>query len=353
VAEPPRRWHSWSKWKDESLLAVYLSAFTSACMRKATHCTFIDCFAGPERGVDERGVDFRGSPRVALSTKPEFTHTLFFELEPHAADLERSLRAEFPGRSIKVVAGDCNKTIHEGLAWLRDQGTSKQGPQLGPALAFLDPNAMELDWTTVEAIANWTGVVASGDFVRKMKTELLILFPTGPMRRTLPTDPKKAEASDANKLAVDRLFGDQEWRSIYAAQRAGLIKGDDSWRYYVEQYRLGLHRLGYSYTSAIEVRNTSNVLLYHIVFATGHDVGKKIMKAVQVNARAVLPAMVEDEKRGRLQSGTPMFETSPGDQNRYRGNQGRHAVFIDDVPRPFDPTAFSAPDEPDQLELFS
>src|SRR5580704_3533279 len=218
----PRIWHAWSKWKDENLLGVYLAAFTVACA-KAGHCTFIDCFAGPASGQDARGEDFLGSPRVALNTKPGFTHTLFFELEPRAADLDRTLRAEFPTRAIKVVAGDCNQMVHEGLAWLRQQGGAKEGPQLGPVLAFLDPDALELDWATVEAIANWTGQDICSDFKRRRRAELLILFPTGPMRRILPAGTGTTEASEHSKLKVDRLFGDDEWRKIYAAQRAGQI----------------------------------------------------------------------------------------------------------------------------------
>jgi len=49
-------------------------------------------------------------------------------------------------------------SILDGLNRLRSQGTSRWGPQLGPAFALLDPDSMELEWTTIEAIAQWTGL---------------------------------------------------------------------------------------------------------------------------------------------------------------------------------------------------
>lgn len=53
-------------------------------------------------------------------------------------------------------------------------------------------------------------------------------------------------------------------------------------------YRYRLEQIGYSYTSAIEVRNTRGVVVYHMDFATGHVAGQNIMDAVMDRARAVL-----------------------------------------------------------------
>ena len=133
---------------------------------------------------------------------------MFFELPDNAAHLNASLRAEFPDRQFQVVGGDSNEMIGEGLSWLRDEGTARSGPQLGPVLAFLDPNGLELHWTTVEAIATWTGQKDPSDFSRQgRRPELLILFPTGPMRRTLPVGSGTNEAPIGQQAQVDRLFG--------------------------------------------------------------------------------------------------------------------------------------------------
>jgi three-Cys-motif partner protein len=346
-----RTWHAWSVWKTKVLLGSYLPEFTRAGAGKANHRTFLDCFAGAARSVDIDGKTFVSSPQIALRAHPQFTHSVFFELPENASELDASLRSEFPGREFAVVPGDCNLKISEGLDWLRNQGTSRTGPQLGPLLAFLDPDALELDWRTIEVIAEWNGQRDPKDFSRRRKPELLVLFPTGPMRRTLPADRGTDEALEAQKLEVDRLFGNRGWRKIYQAQREGRIYGEAAWIHYVEQYRLGLSQLGYDYVSAIEVRNTSNVVLYHLVFATSHDAGARIMKAVQRKARAVLPAMVEEEKYRRTHSGDQLFEESDTDLDRYAADPSKWARVFDDPPRQFDPSRFHPSETNEQMAM--
>jgi three-Cys-motif partner protein len=338
----PRTWHAWSRWKDSNLLGVYLKEFTKAC-KKAPHVSFLDCFAGTATSQDHQGDTFTSSPRIALQTNPEFTDLVFFELPENAIELESALRTEYPSRSFTVLGGDCNATIRDGLSWLRDRGTRISGPQLGPAIAFLDPDEVQLAWSTVEAIARWDGRRDAGDFVRKGKTEQLILFPTGPLRRRLPVQAGSHEASEKIRAEVDDLFGNSDWRSIYDAQRAGRISGEDSWMHYVEQYRLGLTQLGYDYTSAIEVRNTRNVVLYHMIFATNHFAGRKIMKAVLNRAKSELPAMVKEEKISRMPpkaAGLTLFNAEPDGTPDDLPTDW--ALVVDTPPQAFDPSRFPA-----------
>ncbi|MCU1364051.1 MAG: hypothetical protein JWM55_1879 [Acidimicrobiaceae bacterium] len=253
-----------------------------------------------------------------------------------AAQLTSSLAGEFPQRNIKVISGDCNLSLQDGLDWIRNEGGSRSGPHLGQTLAFLDPDSLELEWDTVVRLANWQMSNIRPTFSRRNRIELLILFPTGPMRRQLPQTPK-AEASEQKKRIVDRLFGSPDWRFIYEAQRQEVIKGEESWLYYVDLYRLQLSRLGYKYTAAIEVKNTRNVVLYHMIFATSNDTGQKIMKTLLTKAREVLPIMVDEEKARRGALGPRLFEESEVDLERIKANPGRWAKLFADPPVPFDP----------------
>ena len=137
-----------------------------------------------------------------------------------------------------------------------------------------------------------------GRLGRQRPIELLILFPTGPLKRTLP-QAGKAEAARSARAKVDKLFGDHSWRPIYDDQRAGVIGGEDSWSHYVNLYRYRLLQLGYSHTAAIEVCNTRRVVLYHMVFATRNQAGKEIMGSVMSKARQGLPRLLDDERRRR------------------------------------------------------
>jgi three-Cys-motif partner protein len=345
----PRQWHAWSVWKTKVLLGAYLPAFTTACKGTA-HRTFIDCFAGEPDAVDMAGEPFPGSARIALTADPPLTHAVFFELEDKAAALEVALRSEFSDRDIHVIGGDCNQHITEGLNWLRSQGTARSGPQLGPVFALLDPDSMELEWSTIETIAKWTGQAGPNDWSRQGRlVELLVLFPTGPFRRSMPINPGTTEASDAAKAEVDLLFGNQEWRRIYDAQRSGAIGGEDSWMWYVHMYRRGLLDLGYKYTSAIEVRNTSSVVQYHLVFATANNTGRKVMRDVQSRARKILPAMVQEEKSARRAGADRLFEEEDADLDRYAEDPDRWAFFTDEDPPAFDPSRHPRPPEAQRL----
>jgi three-Cys-motif partner protein len=346
-----RKWHAWSVWKTKVVLGAYLPAFARAS-KKAPHCTFIDCFAGSADAETWTGTAHEGSPWIALRARPPLTHALFFEIGQKAGALEEALRKDFPERAFHVVAGDCNVRIGDGLRWIREQGTPHTGPQLGPVFVLLDPDSMQLAWSTVTTLSRWTGKMNPDDFDRQGRlVELLVLFPTGPLRRSLPSTATTEEAPEEWKAEVDRLFGNNDWRVIYEAQRSGAIQGEDAWMHYVALYRLGLHGLGYKYTSVIEVRNTKNVVQYHLVFATVNKAGEDIMKRVLSDARKVLPAMVASEKLARKEHGSSLFEESDDELDRYAADPKRWALFTDAPPVPFSPMEVVIPirDEPPTL----
>lgn len=352
IDDDTRAWGPWSVWETEILLGGYLPLFAAASKR-SDHRTFIDCFAGVSRNVErDTGREIKSSPRQALEAQPPFTHLLGFELPDNAARLQADLEAEFPGRAIKIVSGDANAKMDDGLRWWFDQRVGLRGPYLGAALAYLDPNSMELAWTTVETLARFGRTPpAPNAWVRQRPIELLILFPTGPLKRTLP-QARKAEAAQSARAKVDRLFGDSSWRPIYDDQRAGVIGGEDSWSHYVNLYRYRLLQLGYSHTAAIEVRNTRRVVLYHMVFATGNQAGKQIMGSVMSKAREVLPRLLDDERRRRRSSsdGEPLFAAEDWETELAAAvdDPTRYARLLTEDPQPYAPGA--APIQ-EQLEL--
>lgn len=333
--ENVREWGPWSVWKTEIVLGAYAPQFLRAATGSRDRI-FIDCFAGSTRNLERgTGRPIRSSPQVALQAgdRSTFTHLVLFELPEKAAALQETLCSRYPSRRIRVVPGDCNLNIAEGLAWLRRQGGPRYGPHLGAALAYLDPNALELRWSTVQALASWCMNPPEGEYRRRNRVELLILFPTGPLRRKLPQAGKDI-ASDEHQLEVDQLFGNCDWREIYRAQRDRWIGGEASWMHYVNLYRLGLSRLGYSYTSAIEVRNTKRVVQYHLIFATSNQAGLRIMNGVLQKAREILPRMLAAEQRRLRQGEPPLFEDLE-ELRLIATDPDEWASFIDQTPTPF------------------
>ena len=131
-----RSWGFWTRYKLE-ILQRYLNAFTTATKNLAPKRVYLDLFGGEPENVDRQTLNpIDGSARTALNIDdPPFTHLRFFELQPNAGKLERSLSEEFPDRDWVVYPGDSNDTIHVALSDLRAAYAG-----WAPTFAFIDPN---------------------------------------------------------------------------------------------------------------------------------------------------------------------------------------------------------------------
>jgi three-Cys-motif partner protein len=131
---------------------------------------YLDAFAGERSGLDRlTGEEFPGSARIAREAGAGAGITTFryVELGQRAAEVKQSLRADYPGRDIKVYQGDCNTTILQALAELR-------ALIWAPTFAFLDPDGMELAWDTIVALADHKrGYRSAASAKPEYKVELL------------------------------------------------------------------------------------------------------------------------------------------------------------------------------------
>lgn len=273
------------------MLADYLAAFATASKGQSER-VYLDAFAGEGTGLDRlTGEEFPGSARLALEAAQGagFTRFRYFEVGRRASELEARLRADYPGRDIRVYEGDCNTTIPQALADLRQL-------RWAPSFAFLDPDGMELAWDTIAALGNHKrGYRAPTSEKPEYKVELWLLFPTSGIVRTLALD--EAKVSDADVGRANRLLGTNQWRPIYELRLRDQISGATARDEYVNLMRWRLEReLGYRFTHPFELKNTRGAVLYHMVFATDNDVGTRIMEAIYDNAMRRLPAMLQEAR---------------------------------------------------------
>jgi three-Cys-motif partner protein len=296
MTEPAGR--SWGYWTQAklSILGDYLDAFVRASSGPSER-VYLDAFAGEGSGLDRlTGEEFKGSARIALEVgQPGFTRFRFFEQGRRAADLEARLRADYPDRDIVVSEGDCNDTIPTALSQLAQL-------RWAPTFAFLDPDGMELAWTTLTALAEHKkGYRTTGDKL-EYKVELWMLFPSGGLVRTLALEEEKLSANDEQRAG--RLFGTDSWRAIYERRLNGRSSGAEAREEYVNLMRWRLERdLGYRWTHPLQLRNTRGVPLYHMIFATDNEAGTRIMEHVYRSAAARIPAMQQearDRARGQI-----------------------------------------------------
>ncbi|WP_447924745.1 three-Cys-motif partner protein TcmP [Georgenia muralis] len=271
---PARGWSYWSRNKLE-ILQGYLPAFNRAS-KSAEERIYIDLMAGePENYDRDTGETFDGSARLALASDPGFTRFVFGEAPQKASRLQADLEHRYPGAPFRVYPGDCNITIDQMLADLREI-------RWAPTFVFLDQQAAELRWETMAKLAGFK----SG----KTKAEQWILW--SPAMIVKGVHGTKAEEFATR---VDRLYGSRRWRQILAARvdrditarqfRAEMVNLL-RWQFEVD--------LGYRHTIRIPMTMRNGSDLYDMIFATDHPAGLKIMSHLYGKAAEREPRMKQE-----------------------------------------------------------
>lgn len=266
-------------WTEEKLakLAKYLPAYTRILKDRPYKYAYIDAFAGPGyrehqrkpsapsqdlwgEDPDERGARFTaGSAIVAMQTDPPFQSYIFIERDPSAlAKLEDVLREKFPQRIAlaRFETGDANVVLKR----LCDRDWSRHR-----AVLFLDPYGMEVEWSTMEAIA------------RTQAIDVWILFPAGiGVNRQLPLD---GNVPTWARAAFDRLFGTPQWYDRFYAKNATsdlfgaldrvqkIVSSDEIVAYYAERLQQIFPHIA---SNPLVLCNTNNAPMFALFFAAAH-----------------------------------------------------------------------------------
>jgi three-Cys-motif partner protein len=205
-------------WTEIKLDAVeyYLRFYASALKAKGFSLWYIDAFAGSgSREVDRevggilegapietRQEVLAGSARRALAIDPAFHRFVFIERDERRHNALQTMAAQHPGRRIEVINGDANETL---LRLLSTPPWNRGSPPAGHrGVLFLDPYAMTVPWTTLQAISA----------TRALDT--WYLFPLGAVGRQLAHDFAAVDMTKAN--ALDRIFGTPDWRTALYQQ---------------------------------------------------------------------------------------------------------------------------------------
>jgi three-Cys-motif partner protein len=297
-----RSWGYWTRAK-LAILDEYLPAFLQAASGKSDEYVYLDAFAGQGKGVDRlTGEEFQGSARIALAASASradarFTRLRYFEQANKARELQTRFQSEYPDRDIKVYGGDCNAEIPKALHDLREL-------RWAPTFAFIDPDGMEFEWRTLEALADHKrGYRAMSSSTPEYKVELWLLFPTQGLVRTLALDAAKLRPKDEARATA--LFGTDAWRWIYDQRTEGKLNPQDARDEYVNLMRWRLAEdLGYRRTHALELMNTGGGTIYHMVFATDNDAGDKIMADIYAKTARQIPEMRREARDRKLGQAT-------------------------------------------------
>lgn len=265
-----RKGHIWTESKLD-FLEAYLPAFQKACKKlwRDSHSStcYVDGFAGPGKNVIG-GSTRNGSPLVALAVTPPFER--YFFVEKKVAE-HRQLNQELSSPEYAVLKpridlrrGNFNAEIDDILGKIEPWR---------PTFFFLDPEGLELEWSTVEKIG------------QRAKADLFILVSGGGVLRA-----SAQGLTLAHHETVTKFYGNEEWRTRLSGDAidTSTPAGQKRFERAIELYVEGLNRLGFVHVDIfLLATNSRNADLHALVFASKNATANKIARHVikTVNAK--------------------------------------------------------------------
>lgn len=261
-------------------LQAYLQIFKKNPKASRLHTTYVDAFAGTGRRALPSVPDFtttpifpdeedvksfqQGSAWIALDLDPSFDQYLFIEQNPEHAQQLKQLRLQFAHKSAKITIrqGDANQLITEWCEYT-DWYTHR-------AVVFLDPYGMEVQWTTIEAIA------------RTQAIDLWILFPPGQAVNRILTRKHPPEGAWADRLTM--FFGTDDWRMAFyqKSPQISMFDEDEAFEKTANFETIGTFfadRLKHVFAGVADnplpLYNSKHVPIYLLCFAAGNPKGAR------------------------------------------------------------------------------
>lgn len=251
----------------------YLNMAMTAVKRRPWRSSFyIDLQAGPGKNNLDGKFEL-GSPLIALNCPIPFENYRFNEADPNLANVLAQRIASSPlGNRVKILQQDVNRAVDAVCAEITAiDKIYREGIFSSFNIAFLDPEGLEMEWSTVEKLA------------KMQRMDLIINFSTSGINRNY-----RREDSDK----IDRFFGTTDWRKRTPENTDASLRR----RIWINLYLEKLESLGYVHqldeNAEIVAKNANNVQLYTIICASknqlGLDLWKEAVKQVQKSGQLPL-----------------------------------------------------------------
>jgi len=219
----------------------YLTTFNIGMKNLWTDRIYIDLLSGPGKCLIG-GKEEDGSPLLAFKCKTPFTQYFFNDINPECIE------------SIKNRIGDDSRVAYLNLDC--NEAVGKIIPQLPPfslGFCFIDPYNCEIEFDSIRKLTEGRRI------------DLIITFHLGNMRRGRLTN--KLEKFFPPNINLDNLRRE--------ACSGSYINGDKIMKAYIG----GLNNIEYKNTEvSAGIRNSTGVVLYHLVFASKHKLGQKFFQ---------------------------------------------------------------------------
>ena len=255
-------------------LKRYIEMFLNATKNMQWRAwNYIDLQAGPGKVKIRRPNEIvLGSPLIALNAPRSFSNYWFVDSDSENIDALRLRIAQIEQNKIMTMCGDCNVVVDEIVKKINAMDTVYlEGIWSSLNLAFLDPEGLELEWSTVEKLASAN------------RMDLIINFSTSGFTRNV-----ERALQSGNTETIDRFFGTVEWKEAYYS-----VKHEDGnrvRRVMIDFYKGRLADLGYIHVvddlarDELVVKNSKSVQQYTLFVVSKHELGSKFgQEAVSQN----------------------------------------------------------------------
>jgi three-Cys-motif partner protein len=255
-------------WTEIKLLILkeYADAYAKVLKNQPhiKHIAYIDAFAGAGAHISKTsGEQIAGSPALALSVQPPFSHYHFIEMDEKRAN---RLRQQYRRPDVTVHHGDCNQVL------IRDVFPKCRFDDYRRALCLLDPYALNPRWEVVETAGK----------MRSIEIFLNFMIMDANMN-VLRKNPAPVSADQASRMTA--FWGDDSWRKAAYKTEQGLFgdmedkAGNDA---VVAAYRERLPKVArFKYVpQPLPMRNSKGATIYYLFFASNNQAGNRIAESI-------------------------------------------------------------------------
>ena len=235
----------------EFALRNITSIFTQAMSNKwPGKLYYVDLFCGPGKAVlKASGTEVQGSPLIAAEAR----FSSYYLADEHGASVDaleqRISRKDYSDKEFHYFRGKAEDTLEEILRKLPRANRS-----LG--LAFLDPWAWNFSFSTLKTLTEGR------------RLDILINFNIGYMKRNWRLQSQELDAF-LNLAADHRRYFNSKTQEFPGT------------RTLLDHYEAELQKIGYEHTADDRpVTNSNNTPLYHLIFGSKNERGKRLRDAV-------------------------------------------------------------------------
>lgn len=242
------------EWSERKIRIVtkYASAYSKilAAQPRLKHY-YIDGFTGGGIAISkETGEQVETTATRILGIEPPFVGYHLVDFDPgkaHAMKLACARRQQ-----AMAYCDDANAILPKIFSKIVYSNYQR-------ALCFLDPYKILLSWDVLKAAA------------ANQALEAFIHFPTGDVQRNvLRRDQGMVSVAEADRMT--QMWGDESWRTAGYYEQRNLFGSEqvkEEIGVVIKAFSDRLKGAGFTHVSeALPMRNSSNVILYHLIFAT-------------------------------------------------------------------------------------